>query len=135
MSYISCTITNYLWNRSTPKTKHSTLCNYFATGGLTNVDINTKIASLACSWIKRLYDNSFHEQKLVPLHLINRTTTPTFKFHPSLALSFQLDKSPKFYQNIFQFRNTCFRSASTVPSIILSKILWFNRNIKVKIKH
>ena len=40
---------NFLWNRSTPKIKHSTLCNSFATGGLTNVDINTKLANLQCS--------------------------------------------------------------------------------------
>ena len=37
---------HFLWNQSTPKIKHSTLYNSFATGGLTNVDINTKIASL-----------------------------------------------------------------------------------------
>ena len=117
--------------KSTPKINHSPLCNSFATGGLTNTDINTKIASLQCSLIKRLYDDSFHEWKLIPLHLINTTITPAFKFHPSLALSFQLDEFPKFYQNIFQFWSTCFRSASIVPSITLFELLWFNRNIKV----
>ena len=40
---------NFLWNRSAPRIKHSTLCNSFATVGITNVDINTKIASLRCS--------------------------------------------------------------------------------------
>ena len=94
---------NLLWNRSIPKIKHSTLSNSFATGGLTNVDINTKIAGLQCSWIKRFYDDSFHERKLIPLHLINTTITRAFKFHPSLPLSLQLDQFPKFYQNIFQF--------------------------------
>ena len=89
------------------------------------------MAGLPCSWIKRLYDDSFHECKLIPLHLITTTITPAFKFHPSLALSFQLDKFPKFYQNIFQFWSTCFHSASTVLSIILSKFLWFNTNIKL----
>ena len=79
---------NFLWNRSTPKIKHSTLCNSFATSGLRNAHINKKIASLQCSWIKRLYDDSFHEWKLTPLHLINTTITPVFKFHPSLTLSF-----------------------------------------------
>ena len=79
---------NFLWNRSTPKIKHSTLCNSFATGGLTNVDINTKIVSLQCSWIRRLYDDSFHQWKLILLHLINTTITPAFKFHPSFTLSF-----------------------------------------------
>ena len=90
--------------------------------------MNTKIASLQCSWIKRLYDDSFHKWKLIPLHLIN---TPAFKFHPSLALSFQLDEFPKFYQNIFRFWSNCFHSASTIPSIILSEFLWFKGNIKV----
>ena len=122
---------NVLWNRSTPKIKHSSLYNSFASGGVRNVDINTKIASLQCSWIKRLYDDNFQEWKLIPLHLINTTITPAFKFHLSLALSFQLYKFPKFYQNIFQFWSTCFHSASTVPSRILSEFLWFNRNIKV----
>ena len=107
------------------------LCNSFAAGGLTNVDINTKIGSLQCSWIKRLYYDSFHEWKLIPLHLINTTITPAFKFHPSLALSLQLNEFPKFYQNIFQFWSTCFRSISTDPPIILSEFLSFNRNIKV----
>ena len=121
----------FLWNRLTPKIKHSTLCNSFAAGGLTNFGINRKIASLQCSWIKRLYGDSFHEWKLIPIHLINTTITPAFKFHPSLALHFQLDEFPKFYQNIFQFWRICFRSVSTVPSMIIPIFLWFNRNIKV----
>ena len=41
---------NFLWNHSTPKIKHSTLCNSFAAVGLINVDTNTKIASLQYSW-------------------------------------------------------------------------------------
>ena len=141
MSYISCTKTNYwgnskyaenfLWNWSSSKIKHSTLCNSFATGGLTNIDINMKISSLQCSSIKWLYDNRSYEWKLIPLHLINATITPTFKFHPNLALSFQLDKFSKFFQNLFQFWSTCFCSFFTVPSIILSEFLWFNRNIMV----
>ena len=52
---------NFLWNRSTPKIKHSTLCISFAKGGLRNADINIKFVSLQCSCIKRLYDNRFHE--------------------------------------------------------------------------
>ena len=33
------------------------------TRGPKNVDISKKIASLQCSWIKRLYDESFHQWK------------------------------------------------------------------------
>ena len=52
---------SFLWNRSTPKIKHSPLRNSFAAGGLRNVDVNTKIASLQCSSIKWFLDDSFHE--------------------------------------------------------------------------
>ena len=42
---------NFLWNRSITKIKHSTLNNSFATGGLRNFIINTKIAGLKMvSW-------------------------------------------------------------------------------------
>ena len=67
---------NVFWNHSTSKTKHSTLCDSFTTGGL--------IASLQCSGIKRLNDDSFHEWQI---NLINTTITPAFKFHPHLTLS------------------------------------------------
>ena len=39
---------NFLWNRSTSKIKHSNLYTSFVPSGLTNVDINRKIASLQC---------------------------------------------------------------------------------------
>ena len=85
---------------------------------LRNFDINTKITSLQCCWIKRLNDANFHEWKLIPLHLINAFITFVFKFHPSIALNFQLGQFPKFYQNIFHFLSTCFRFYSSVCDII-----------------
>ena len=54
-----------------------------------------------------LYDDSFRESKLIPLHLINITcVTLAFKLHPSLSFSFQPGQFLKFYQNIFRFLNT-----------------------------
>ena len=35
--------------------KNETISSDFKDGGLKNVDINKKIASVQCSWIKRLY--------------------------------------------------------------------------------
>ena len=62
---------SFLPNQSTPKIIHSTLCNLFAASGLRKVGMNTKIASLQCSWTKLWYDDSFHEWELIPFHLIN----------------------------------------------------------------
>ena len=40
-----------------------------------NVDMNTKISSFQCSWIKRLYGDKFHEWKLISLNLIKSSSS------------------------------------------------------------
>ena len=57
----------------------------FETGGLKNVDIDLKVISLQCSWVKKLYDENFHEWKVIPLHLICITFGQNFKFHSNLS--------------------------------------------------
>ena len=51
----------FLWKNSTSKIKYDTIFNDNETGGLKNVDIRNKIIALQCSWIRKLYDNFFHE--------------------------------------------------------------------------
>ena len=60
----------FICDNLTSKIKYETLRNSFEKSSLKNVDIDSKIASLQCSWIKRLYDDEFHEWKLIALHLI-----------------------------------------------------------------
>ena len=52
---------SFLWKNPSPKIKHETLCNDNKGGGLKNIDILSKIISLQCLWIRRLYHNLFHE--------------------------------------------------------------------------
>ena len=68
---LNCIQKDFLWSSRTVKIKNDTLCNDFQDGGLKNVDIGTKIVSLQCAWIRRLYDQSFHDWKVIPLKLIN----------------------------------------------------------------
>ena len=49
--------------------------------GLENVDIPNRLIALQCSWIRRLYDNSFHEWKLIPVYVIEKSFGTSFKFH------------------------------------------------------
>ena len=74
----------FLLKVSTPKIRHETTCKDYKDGGLKNVDISYKIVSLQCSWIRRLYDNNFHEWKLIPLHLIALSFGSKFKFHSNV---------------------------------------------------
>ena len=74
----------FLCNNSIPKIKHETLGNDYIAGGLKNVDISSKIIALQCSWIRRLYDDSCHEWKLIPLYLTEESFGNSFKFRSNL---------------------------------------------------
>ena len=76
----------FIWPTK-PKIKNETISSYFKDGGLKNEDTNIKIASLQCSWIKRLYDDSFHEWKLIPLKLIKKSFGEDLKFHSNLSFN------------------------------------------------
>ena len=52
---------DFFWSNSSPKIKHETFYNDYKAGGLENFDLLSKVIALQCSWIRRLYDNSFHE--------------------------------------------------------------------------
>ena len=60
-----------------------------------------KLISLQCSWIKKLYDGSFQEWKIIPLTLIKNTFRECFTFHCNLEFSFSLNLFPEFYIKIF----------------------------------
>ena len=61
----------FIWSTK-PKINNETRSSDFKDKGLKIVDINKKKASLWCSLIKRLYDDSFHEWKLIPLKLFKK---------------------------------------------------------------
>ena len=113
-----------LWQNSLPKIKHKALSNTFETGGLKNVDINLKVISLQCSWVKKLYDENFHEWKVIPLHLIRITFGQNFKFHSNLSYDTKLLTSfPVFYKNIFRYWSQHFTVSPELPSCTLSTFL------------
>ena len=76
----------FIWNSMKPKIKHSTLCNNYQDGGLKNVNIESKIISLQCSWIKQLYDKNMHNWKIIPLALIEKFLGKGFKFHSNMKI-------------------------------------------------
>ena len=61
---------NFLWQGKKAKIKPSTLCNVYENGGLKNVDFRNKILSIPCSWVKRLFEDDFHDWKVIPLLLV-----------------------------------------------------------------
>ena len=110
----------FLWNSSSPKVKHETIYKDFQYGGLTNVDIKSKIISLQCSWVKKLYDESFHEWKVISLTLIKNTFGECFIFHSNLDFNVSLNSFPEFCINIFHSWKSTFSFLSLAPSCFRS---------------
>ena len=110
------------------KIKHETICNTFRNGGLKNVDVIDKIKSLQYSWIKRLYDDKFHEWKLIPQYLIKNVFGSNFVFHSNLSFDKKLlSRFPSFYQVLFISWMETFTYTSDSLSCIKSQFLWFNK--------
>ena len=114
---------SFLWNNSTTKIKHETLRNDYKVGGIKNFDIQMKIISLQYSWVMRLYDDSFHEWKLMPLHFIKKSFGDSFNFHSNLLFNrIKISLFPKFYKEIF-LNWKKFYNPSEVPSSIFSPLV------------
>ena len=121
----------FLWKNSS-NIKHETLCNDYKGGGLKNIDVLNKIVSLKCSWIRRLYDNLFHEWKLIPLFLIKRSFSSSFKFHSNLFFKRnKIQFFTSFYKEIFLYWKNYLTRKPEVKSCILSQYLWYNENIQL----
>ena len=90
------------------------------------------MTSMQCSWVKRLFEDDFHDWKIPPLFLIGKHLGKNFKFHNNIVKSNDIpSKFPSFYQDIFIKWINNFTSKSTLQSMILSEVIWFNSNIKV----
>ena len=125
----------FIWKGKNPKIKNSTLCNGYEYGGLKNVDIFSKVASLQCSWIKRLFDNNFHLWKIIPLYLFRQYLGKNFKFHSNLEVSHSiLCKFPKFYKDIFIRWGKHLASPATLPPTVACQFIWYNKHIQIDSK-
>ena len=96
------------------------------------MDISSKITSLQCSLVKRLYDDSFHAWKVITLFLIKSQRGKNFVFHPNLSIKQTfVKKFPKFYQEILKRWGKYLSSPPEVLSVVTSKFIWYNEYTKI----
>ena len=80
-------------------------------------------------------EDDFHDWKVIPLFLTGKHLGKNFNFHNNIDLSNKiLSKCLSFYQNIFIKWINNYTAKATLLSMILSKFIWFNSNIKVDSK-
>ena len=70
----------------------------FKAGDRKNVDKRFEYV-LKCSWVKKLYDDCFHEWKIILLYLLSKGSS--FKFHSNLHFENKLlNDFPSFYKQM-----------------------------------
>ena len=123
---------SFIWDDSSPKIKPETLRMEFNTGGLNNVDKRFKFVSLQCSWVKKLYDDYFHEWKIILLRLRSKYFGPSFKFHFNLHFESKLLKDFQSFckQMIMNWKKYLIAPPITL-SCVLSQFLWYYSYIKI----
>ena len=126
---------NVIWQEKKAKVKHSALCNGYEMGGIKNVDLINKVASMQSSLVKRVFGDDLDDWKIIPLFLMGKQLNKKFKFRNNIVISNDiLSKFLSFDQEIFIKWINNFTSKSTLPSIICSAFIWFNSNIWIDSK-
>ena len=91
-----------------------------------------KIIALQCSWIRRFSDDCFHEWKLIPLYLIEKSFGTSFKFHSNLLFKSNKTKFfPSFYKEIILNWKKHLALVAEISSCVLSQYLWYKKCIQV----
>ena len=91
-----------------------------------------KIISLQCSYVRRLFDDSFHEWKVIPLKFIKKYFGSHFKFHSNHLFNIScVNDFPSFYLGIICNWKKYLSTNPETPSCILSQYLWFSKFINV----
>ena len=122
----------FLWPNKKCQIKHGTLCNGYKNGGLKNVDINLKIVSLKCLWIRRLYNECHHDWKIIPLNYINNALSKNFKFHSNLSIPNEtINSLPSYCKDIINSWCKYYSCTLKVSSLVSSQFLWYNSYIKI----
>ena len=91
-----------------------------------------KIISLQCSYVRRLFDDSFHEWKVIPLKFIKKYFGSHFKFHSNHLFNIScVNDFPSFYLGIICNWKKYLSTNPETPSCILSQYLWFSKFITI----
>ena len=82
--------------------------------------------------MKRLFEDDFHDWKVIPLLLMGKQLGKNLKLHNSIDINNDIfSKFPTSYLDIFIRWINNYTSRPTVPFMILPKFIWFNSNLKV----
>ena len=119
----------FLWDGKPPKVKHAAMVGSYERGGLKDIDIEKRIKALRLSWVKRLYDDTIHEWKIIPKFYFEKFEINIF--YPNLKIDLRGSMLPKFYKNIVaEWEEVAVCNPLTLENVMMQSIC-YNRKIIV----
>ena len=110
----------FLWDGKPPKVKHAAMVGSYERGGLKDIDIEKRIKALRLSWVKRLYDDTIHEWKIIPKFYFEKFEMNIF--YPNLKIDLRGSMLPKFYKNIVaEWEEVAVCNPQTFENVIMVK--------------
>ena len=93
-------------------------------GDLKNFNLRNETTSIQCSWVKRLFEDDFHDWKVIPLFLIGKHFDNNFKFHNNFDINNDiLSNFSSFYEDTFIKWINNYTAKPTLPFMILSEVI------------
>ena len=118
----------FLWGGKPPKIKHSAMIGSYERGGLKDIDIEKRLKALRLSWVRRLYDDSIHEWKVIPKFYLEKYSQNIF--YPNLKIEVK-NNIPKFYKNIIREWEEIAACEPLTRENVLIQSIRFNRKILI----
>ena len=97
-------------------------------GGLKDIDIVKRIKALRISWVKRLYDDTEHEWKIIPKFFLEKISSNIF--YPNLKITINC-KLPIFYKNVIKEWEEIASSNPLTMANVMMQPICFNSKILV----
>ena len=93
-------------------------------GDLKNFNLRNETTSIQCSWVKRLFEDDFHDWKVIPLFLIGKHFDNNFKFQNNFDINNGiLSNFSSFYEDTFIKWINNYTAKPTLLFMILSEVI------------
>ena len=134
MAKIKQMLFKFIWNGKNDKIRRTKICQSYENDGIKMVDVDLFVASLKCSWIKRLQSNSVADRKCVigSRNSLNKRIENLSWHGTSMLKSLAKKTGNKFLADVLHAWARFVDSYKYTPESFTSEVIWCNDILKYK---
>ena len=134
MKKIKNILYGFLWNNKNDKIRRTKICQSYQNDGLKMVDLDCFVASLKCSWVKRLQCNPNADAKWVILSkIILRQHAENLTWYGETMLKkIAGNMRNEFWKNVLEAWASFTKCFESKPENILCEVIWCDEFLKYK---